>query len=199
MKHFWEERYGKYDTVYGTEPNVFFKAQLDVLTPGSILLPAEGEGRNALYAAANGWLVTAFDYSETARKKTLEKAAERKLIVQYDTKDITSFVAKEQYDVVALIYVHLPEQLRTAFHREIFTSLSSGGVLILEAFSKQQIGNTSGGPSDPALLYDRATILEDFNQLDVELCEEVCTELDEGVFHNGKANVVRFVGRKHRV
>lgn len=45
---------------YGTEPNAFFKAQLDQLTPGRLLLPAEGEGRNAVYAAKKGWEVAAF-------------------------------------------------------------------------------------------------------------------------------------------
>jgi hypothetical protein len=38
--------------MYGTTPNEFFKQQLDLLEPGNILLPADGEGRNAVYAAS---------------------------------------------------------------------------------------------------------------------------------------------------
>lgn len=48
MKDFWNERYSREEFIYGKQPNEFFKEQLDKLKTGSILLPAEGEGRNAL-------------------------------------------------------------------------------------------------------------------------------------------------------
>ena len=50
MKDFWNERYDEESYAYGNSPNVFFKQQLDKLKVGSLLLPAEGEGRNAVYA-----------------------------------------------------------------------------------------------------------------------------------------------------
>jgi hypothetical protein len=61
MIDFWNARYSAAEYAYGTEPNAFFKAQLDQLTPGRLLLPAEGEGRNAVYAAKKGWEVAAFE------------------------------------------------------------------------------------------------------------------------------------------
>ena len=45
MKEFWDTRYAAEEYVYGTEPNEYFKSFIDRLEPGSILLPAEGEGR----------------------------------------------------------------------------------------------------------------------------------------------------------
>ena len=63
MKDFWNERYGAPEYAYGTEPNVFFKQELDGLKPGRLLLPAEGEGRNGVYAAEKGWSVSAYDWS----------------------------------------------------------------------------------------------------------------------------------------
>ena len=78
MKAFWNENYGNKEYIYGTKPNVFFKEQLDKLKPGKILLPAEGEGRNAVYAASKGWSVTAFDISEIVHKKALQLAKEKK-------------------------------------------------------------------------------------------------------------------------
>ena len=65
----WNERYGQKAYAFGTEPNVFLKEQLDELNPGSILFAAEGEGRNAIYAAANGWEAHAFDISEEGQKR----------------------------------------------------------------------------------------------------------------------------------
>ena len=69
MKEFWNERYAAENYVYGTLPNTFFKYELSRLRPGKILLPAEGEGRNAVYAAEQGWDVYAFDYSHEAKRK----------------------------------------------------------------------------------------------------------------------------------
>ena len=76
MKDFWNQRYAEEEYAYGTEPNAFFKAQLDQRTPGRLLLPAEGEGRNAVYAAKKGWEVVAFDQSDAGQKKALKLAKE---------------------------------------------------------------------------------------------------------------------------
>ena len=52
MKEIWDKRYSTAVYAYGEEPNAFFKEKLDSQNlEGSILLPAEGEGRNAVYAA----------------------------------------------------------------------------------------------------------------------------------------------------
>jgi hypothetical protein len=59
MNNFWDERYADEEYVYGTTPNQYFKQELEKLTPGKILLPGEGEGRNAVFAATQGWKVTA--------------------------------------------------------------------------------------------------------------------------------------------
>ena len=69
MLQFWEERYGQEQYAYGKEPNQFFKEQIEMLAPGKILFPAEGEGRNSVYAALKGHEVHAFDLSSEGKKK----------------------------------------------------------------------------------------------------------------------------------
>jgi 2-polyprenyl-3-methyl-5-hydroxy-6-metoxy-1,4-benzoquinol methylase len=196
MKHFWNERYRNHDSVYGIEPNEFFKQQLDILAPGRLLLPGEGEGRNALYAAARGWSVTAIDYSEAAQQKAMMRASEQNLSIDYQVEDIVSFEPREQFDVIALIYVHLPPQVRAAFHTRLKNALKPGGTLILEAFHKQQLRNSSGGPSELSMLYDAETLLQDFEDLSMVHCAAHTVELAEGIFHNGRADVIRLVVRK---
>ena len=44
----WNERYRKEEFAYGEEPNNYLKEQLSKLPVGTILFPAEGEGRNAV-------------------------------------------------------------------------------------------------------------------------------------------------------
>jgi hypothetical protein len=46
-----------------------FKEQLIKIPAGTILFPAEGEGRNAIYAATQGWNVNAFDQSIEGKRK----------------------------------------------------------------------------------------------------------------------------------
>ncbi len=65
----WNERYSKSDFAYGKLPNHFLKEQLEQLPVGSILFPAEGEGRNAVFAATVGWIASAFVISEEGKRK----------------------------------------------------------------------------------------------------------------------------------
>lgn len=196
MEDFWNKRYAEHQSVYGTMPNLFFKNFIDQQKPGTLLLPAEGEGRNALYAAAKGWQVDAFDFSKEARKKTLSMAVDHHLKINYETKKIQDYSAGKLYDLVALIYVHTEPLVRKAFHAELVKSIKPGGFLILEAFSKSQLAFKSGGPSDINMLFDTAELNEDFKDFQVIQCEQLETELDEGAFHKGMASVVRFVGLK---
>lgn len=196
MKAFWNERYAANETVYGWAPNQFFKDFIDTHAPGHILLPGEGEGRNALYAAKKGWMVDAFDFSEAARNKADALAEEAGLLIHYELKDIATYEAHKLYDAVALIYVHLPEPLRSSFHAAVAESLQPGGFLVLEAFTPQQLQNNSGGPRDEALLYTASAITPDFSPLQILHCEEKEIELGEGDFHNGKASVLRLIAQK---
>jgi SAM-dependent methyltransferase len=193
---FWDTRYKENETVYGNQPNTFFKQFIDTHQPGTLLLPAEGEGRNALYAASKGWQVDAFDFSEVAMVKAIKKAEDQKLKINYQVLDLKKFKAEKKYDAVALIYVHLPERVRKAFHREVYRSLKSGGFLIFEAFAKEQLRLESGGPKDPAQLYDAPSICNDFQFLHVLYCAEKEVELHEGPFHKGMAAVLQLVGQK---
>lgn len=195
-KLFWDTRYGDNPTVYGKQPNAFFKQFIDTHKPGTLLLPAEGEGRNAVYAARKGWQVDAFDFSEVARHKALQFAADQKVTITYWVDDLANFKAEKTYDAVGLIYVHLPEGVRQAFHAEAYRSLKSGGYLVLEAFAKEQLLFDSGGPRDSALLYSAPMICGDFPFLHLLSCGQKELVLNEGPFHQGKAAVLRMIGQK---
>jgi len=196
MQQFWDKRYQETDHVYGEAPNAYFKAFIDQQKPGTLLLPAEGEGRNAVYAASKGWVVEAFDFSAVARDKALKVAAAKGVKIRYDLQDISLFKASKQYDLVALLYVHLPESLRHSFHTEIYKSVRPGGFLLLEAFAREQLGLDSGGPKDLSLLYDAPSICHDFPFLHLLSCEQKEVTLDEGEFHQGKAAVLRLTGQR---
>src|SRR5215467_1120403 len=65
----WNDRYSNDEYAYGELPNNYFKEQLEKLNAGTLLLPAEGEGRNAIFAAKLEWSVSAFDISSEGKIK----------------------------------------------------------------------------------------------------------------------------------
>jgi 2-polyprenyl-3-methyl-5-hydroxy-6-metoxy-1,4-benzoquinol methylase len=196
-KAFWNKRYQENETVYGDEPNVFFRLQLDGLPPGRLLLPAEGEGRNALYAAQAGWQVNAFDFSGQARRKAMEKATRMGVDLDYRLGDVDEMQLPENYfDAIGLIFFHLPPVQRNSFHQRCVTALKPGGVIILEAFRKEQMQYNSGGPKVSEMLYSAAELAADFAALSVNGLSNAETVLAEGAFHQGMASVVRLVASK---
>ena len=83
MNDFWNDRYSNTDYAYGIQPNDFFKKTITKFKPGKLLLPAEGEGRNAVFASKLGWDVTAFDLSINAKKKAEALAILEKVSINY--------------------------------------------------------------------------------------------------------------------
>lgn len=197
MKQFWDERYNGIDYVYGVEPNEFFSHELKKLPPGSILLPAEGEGRNALFAAKLGWDVLAYDFSKQGREKALQLCSNQNLTIEYQISTFQNFSAKENsFDCVALIYAHMPTDFRSAIHQQLISFLKPGGTLILEAFSKEQLGNSTGGPQKLDLLYSQKDLRNDFSELSAIHITQEQIQLSEGELHKGEADVIRLVGIK---
>lgn len=197
MKDFWDKRYSGTGYAYGILPNSYFKLQIDKLQPGKILLPSEGEGRNAVYAAKLGWHVHALDFSENGREKALQLANENDVSLNYEVGSMQDIQLQEnEYDAISLIYAHFPPQLRCKIHEKLIKSLKPNGLLIMEAFSKKQLGKESGGPQVLEMLYSLDEIKSDFAGLEFIEGEEQQIELTEGKFHSGLAEVVRFLARK---
>ncbi|MBL7905780.1 MAG: methyltransferase domain-containing protein [Bacteroidales bacterium] len=197
MKNTWDERYAQPEYIYGKQPNAWLAEKLKEIPVGRILFPAEGEGRNAVYAATLGWEVTAFDQSAEGRSKALRLAAEKNVQIVYNLSDLTHFEAEPgSFDVIALIFVHMPEEIRSRVHKTLTKYLKPGGYLILEAFTKDQLKNNSGGPKTEQLLYNNEQITGDFPELDFLESGDAIAHLDEGLLHRGEANVVRLFARK---
>jgi len=198
----WNERYRQPEFAYGTEPNEFLKEQLQLLSPGRILFPAEGEGRNAVYAAKLGWQVSAFDISSEGRKKALALAQQNRVNIDYKVGDFQTVpYLPAQFDAIALIYAHFPAAIKSRCHRMLNTYLRPGGTVIFEAFSKRHLeyvalNENVGGPREVDMLFSTDELSGDFAGYEVVHLRETEVELQEGVFHNGKGSVIRFVGRK---
>jgi len=201
MKEFWDNRYSEADFAYGENPNLFLKEQLNKLDTGKILFPAEGEGRNAVYAAKNGWNTFCFDPSVEGKNKADLFAKKEGVEINYDLKGFNEIdYSNESFDCVALIYAHMPSELRTKVHKKLASYVKKGGFVILEAFSKKQLelsteNPKAGGPKNIDMLFSVEDIKSDFEEFEILHLEEKRIELNEGLYHVGESSVIRFVGK----
>jgi 2-polyprenyl-3-methyl-5-hydroxy-6-metoxy-1,4-benzoquinol methylase len=198
----WNDRYRKEEFAFGEQPNNYLKEQLEKLNVGTILFPAEGEGRNAVFAANLGWTVSAFDISVEGQKKAFRLAQTRKATIDYQVGELQALhYNTEQFDAIALIYAHFPTDIKSLYHKTLDTYLRKGGSIIFEAFSKRHIDYVSknekiGGPKDIGMLFSIDELKSDFVNYEIIELVEKEIELSEGLFHNGEGSVIRFVGRK---
>lgn len=196
MNNFWDERYSGVDYAYGSEPNEFFRSQIQKLEPAKILLPCEGEGRNAVFAAKLGWDVYAFDSSIEAKKKAYRLAELNQVKIHYFIQDIFDYKPNDSYDVVALIFCHFPPEHRAHIHHKLQMALKPNGIIILESFNKRQINLNSGGPKNIEMLYNLDILNSDFSQTHIKYINELTSELNEGTYHCGKAELIRMLAVK---
>ncbi|WP_089052751.1 class I SAM-dependent methyltransferase [Flavobacterium oncorhynchi] len=198
----WDDRYSNEEFAYGEEPNNYLKEQIQKLKPSTILFPAEGEGRNAIFAAKLGWNVSAFDISEEGKNKALKLAEANNVSIDYQVGELETLNFKEeQFDVIALIYAHFPAEIKSEIHKQLDKLLRKDGIIIFEAFSKKHleylaINDKVGGPKDIESLFSIEEIKSDFPNYEIIELEEKEIELNEGLFHNGTGSVIRFIGRK---
>lgn len=198
----WNDRFSKDEFAYGEQPNNYLKEQLEKLNAGTILFPAEGEGRNAVFAAKLGWTVSAFDISIEGKKKALLLAEANKVTIDYQVGEWQTLDFKNgPFDAIALIYAHFPSDIKSFYHKLLDKYLRKGGVVIFEAFSKKHPDYISrnekvGGPKDVDMLFSIDEIISDFDNYEILELAEKEIELKEGLFHNGQGSVIRFVGRK---
>src|SRR5574343_437589 len=135
MKEKWNERYANEAYAYGIAPNQYLVQTLSKFKAGKVLFAAEGEGRNAVYAAKQGWDVFAFDISEEGKKKADKLASDQNVSINYQVGDYKLMgYEKNQFDAIVLIYAHFPASIKSIIHQDLLEYLKPGGVIIFEAF-----------------------------------------------------------------
>ncbi len=140
----WNQRYSEEGFAYGTEPNDFLKAQCFRLPKrGRILCLAEGEGRNAVFLAKQGYLVTAVDQSSVGLQKAVSLAIEHGVEITTEVADLANYdLGSEVWDGIISIAAHVPPLLRKKIHAQVANSLKANGLLLLlSIFSISSLNN----------------------------------------------------------
>jgi SAM-dependent methyltransferase len=155
----WDQRYAAAERVWSVEPNAWLAEVAADLDPSRALDLACGEGRNAVWLAARGWRVTAVDFSAVAlaRGRAVSAAVDW---VEADVRAWTppSPEGEGAFDLVAMVYLHLPPAEREAVVGTARRAVAPGGTVVVIGHDVRNLAEGVGGPQDPAILLDPRTV-----------------------------------------
>ena len=198
MSELWNEKYGQVDFLYGTRPNEFLISQIYRLTPGArVLVLGDGEGRNGVWLAEQGFDVTTVDYSTVGCAKARQLADERDVSLAVHCADLTEWDWEEDdFDAVVLIYLHFEPEARREVYQRAVTVIRPNGLLVVELFHPRQLAYQSGGPKRADMLVRASDLSHDLPDIEWLILAEGKVLLNEGPGHNGPGYVTHGVGRR---
>lgn len=196
---FWDARFAAPGYIFGTEPNQFLAREAVRLAADARVLDiACGEGRNAVWLAAQGCDVTGFDVSPLALEKAERLAVEKQVQVRWHQADVRTWTwAPAAFDAVACIFIQFASPAERARLFEGFReTLAPGGLVLLQGYTPKQLEYRTGGPGELSHLYTEAMLREAFGTWDILLLREYEAELAEGTKHVGRSALIELVARR---
>lgn len=197
-KEHWNNSFSDQDFVYGETANVFIQ-NMSHLIPDNAKVGcfAEGEGRNAVYLAKAGHDVTSYDQSDIGLKKTKDLAEKNNVQVQTVEMDLTKEKADEnQFDAAIMVFGHVPKADQQFLIESMIGSVKSGGYVIFEVYSEEQLAYKTGGPPAHDMLFNPIDILQwtqDHKRIHFYYGE---AERHEGKRHHGECHLIQMVMQK---
>lgn len=181
MQDMWNNRYQESETVFGHEANQFLVEIVEDVDRGTALDLGCGQGRNALWLAESGFTVTGLDLSPVAIAQACARAAELGLDATFESVDLLTWEPDgQEWNLVVLAYIHLPEQMRRAVHTAAQRAVAPGGTIVVIAHHLDNLGEGTGGPQRPDWLFTEEQLEDDFSGLDIVRNERVVRTTEHG-------------------
>ncbi|ESS72979.1 methyltransferase type 11 [Methyloglobulus morosus KoM1] len=193
----WDERYSAEEYVYGTTPNKFLEENVNFIPKGKVLSLAEGEGRNAVFLAKQGYSVTAVDASRVGLEKARKLAEDNGVVIEFIYADLEEYdIGENRWDGIVSIFCPVPSVLRKELHKKVVAGLKQNGVLLLEAYTPNQLKyGTGGGGSEDSMMSKESLSLE-LADLKFSHLIELERDVVEGVYHTELGAVVQAIASK---
>lgn len=176
IRHKWDARYRASHAAAGGIATVLRENRQLLSAPGRALDLACGLGGNALFLAALGFEVHAWDISPVAIDRLTVTAHQRSLTLYPQVRDcLAQPPASESFDLILV-----SRFLERALCPAISAALKPGGLLFYQTYTQQQEGGAA--PSNPHFLLAQGELVELFSELELLVYQE--------------GNEAQFVGRK---
>ena len=195
---FWNQRYAAEGFAYGTAPNDFLASVAGQFSRGGQLLClADGEGRNGVWLARQGFEVTSVDIAQRGLDKAARMAVEHGVAIRTQAADLGSFdLGLSAWDGIVSIFAHLPPRVRRDLHARCVAGLKPGGLMVFEAYGPGQLGRGTGGPPEAELLPALADIEQELVGCLILHRFSGLREVQEGRHHTGLGEVVQILAQK---
>lgn len=193
----WDERYSAEEYAYGTTPNEFLAENFIRIPKGRVLSLAEGEGRNAVFLAKQGYSVTAVDASSVGLNKARKLAEENGVVVEFIHADLADYdLGENKWDGIVSIFIPLPSSLRKELYKKVIAGLKQNGVFLLEAYTPNQLNHGTGGGNSVDVMQTKESLRLELASLKFKHLIELERDVTEGVFHTGIGSVVQAIATK---
>ncbi|WBM80225.1 class I SAM-dependent methyltransferase [Cryobacterium breve] len=178
----WDSRYrqaqdGDHARLWSAMPAKLVQDIVAPWTPGRALDLASGDGRNAIWLANRGWHVTGLDFSAEAIAQAREHARAAGVDVDWLVADATTWQTEERFDLVTVMYLHLPEELFRIVLARALGWLAPGGHLLVLGHDRGNINAGGPGPGNPDILYTPELLSSIVGQERILRCETVSRDL----------------------
>lgn len=195
----WNQRYAGEGYLFGHAPNAYLRAQLPLLPPGArVLCVADGEGRNSVFLAQQGFEVQAFDVADVAVAKARRLAAQAGVVVGHHVAGFDDWDWQPAaFDAVVAIFIQFADPaMRARQFAQMQAALAPGGLLVLQGYTPRQLALKTGGPGVLSHLYTAALLREAFAAMEIVELVEYEAVLEEGAGHRGMSALAGLVARK---
>ena len=193
----WDERYSAEEYAYGTAPNEFLLEKFSGIPKGKVLSLAEGEGRNAVFLAKQGYAVTAVDSSLVGLNKARKLAQENGVTVEFIHADLADYdLGENKWDGIVSIFCPLPSSLRKEVYKKVIAALKPKGVFLLEAYTPDQLQHGTGGGNSVDLMQSASSLRLELASLSFKHLLELERNVVEGIYHTGVGSVVQAIASK---
>ena len=205
QKKFWTERYqtAGNDFLFGREPSEFLvKKRTMFKARESVLMIADGEGRNSVWLAAQGLKVTANEICKVALDRAKKLAQESNAYVEIVECDILTDewsmkCDQDSFDWVIGIFIQFAN---TEERKKLFSFMKAmtkpNGRILLLGYTPKQLEYKTGGPSAIENLYTQELLRDAFQDWDLEELVEYEKDISEGMGHKGMSALIGMVAIK---
>lgn len=205
QKAFWTDRYESVgdDFLFGREPSEFLVKRRSIFQPNqSVLMIADGEGRNSVWLAGQGLKVTSNDICEVAIRRARKLADESNTEVNFVECNIlndqwSTKCDQDSFDWVIGIFIQFAnkkEQIKLFSLMKTMTK--PNGRILLLGYTPKQLEYKSGGPAAIENLYTQELLRNEFSNWIIEEIVEYEKDISEGSAHKGMSALIGIIANK---
>ena len=158
----WDARHAAQGPIESADADPTLVEEVAALTPGVALDLGAGDGRNAVWLAGHGWCVSAVDFSAVAIDRGQALATAAGVEIDWRQEDLLAWTPPAiAFDLVALFFIHLPQEERRGVYARAASAVRPGGTLLVVGHDRSNKRDGFGVPRDADVLFTPADIVRD--------------------------------------